>query len=83
MIERAEECECCGFATTDLALYQNAETKIGGSGKIVKKDFWFCDLCAATPASVRYRYCQASDEIKAICYIGNVILSRLVPRHTP
>jgi hypothetical protein len=75
--EKPEECDCCGFETEDLTFYEGLDTKIAGGGRTVKDDFWFCGLCASTPASTRYRYCDEADALKTMCYVGNTILAAL------
>lgn len=76
--EKPEECDCCGFVTKKLQKFANQDTTIGGGGKTVKSDFWYCDLCCSTPASTYDRYPNQEPSnttvMKTICYVGNVLL---------
>ena len=83
-VENPGECECCGYVTTELRLFKQVDTTIAGGGKMRKQDFWFCDLCASTPASNVHRwpgqYPGADPVTRTICYVGNVLLARLKGR---
>ena len=79
--EIPEECYCCGYQTKKLTLFKNLDTKIGGGGKLIHDDFWYCDLCASTMASTSDRYLYEDANImKTICYVGNVILDAIKKR---
>lgn len=78
--ENPGECTCCGYQTTALTLYKDQPTTIAGGGKLVTADFWFCELCASTPASNAHCYPgQYPDgtSMRTVCYVGNVLLQRL------
>lgn len=72
------ECDCCGFVTKNLGLFAKQDTTIAGSGATVKADFWYCDLCSSTVASVYHRYPNQTPSnqqvLAAICYVGNELL---------
>lgn len=82
--ENPGECDCCGFVTKKLRLFEDMDTTIAGGGKIVKSDFWYCALCCSTPASNydRYPSQEASNAtvMKTICYVGNALLEALKKR---
>jgi hypothetical protein len=80
--EQPDECECCGFETKKLTLFKNQDTAIAaGLGKLRKDDFWFCELCAGSFASVSYRFLyEDSGVMKTICYVGNVLLQEIRKR---
>jgi hypothetical protein len=82
--ENPGQCDCCGFETQAVTLYPDSPTHHGGGGKIVNADFWFCDLCANTPASANYRYPLQPPStlavMQAMCVIGNRILEELEKR---
>lgn len=79
--EKPEECDSCGFVTTELQLFADQDTTIGGGGKTIKADFWFCDLCCSTATSAYDRYPDQTPSntqmMKTICYVGNVVLAEL------
>lgn len=81
--ENPGECECCGFPTQDLTLYENQLTTIagGGRGQTRRDDFWYCELCASTMASTYHRYPDqtpsGSDVLRSVCRVGNIILATL------
>jgi len=68
--ERHEECDCCGFHTKLTFYDDGCPTHKGG---------WFCDFCAGTLASEAHNYPNMEDAgaMKAICYVGNVLLDRM------
>lgn len=84
MRENPGECDCCGFVTKKLSKFANQDTTIGGGGKTIKADFWFCDLCSCTQASAYDRYPNQTPSnttvMKAVCYVGNEILEALKSR---
>jgi hypothetical protein len=76
--ENPGECECCGFETKKLTLFKNHDTMIAGGGRLVKADFWYCELCAGSHASVSHAYLYEDAGVqKTICYVGNVILAAI------
>lgn len=79
MREKPECCDCCGYETAELNSYANRDTTIGGGGKTVKEDFWFCDLCAGTMTSTFYRFPgqvpSNAEVMKVICFVGNRLLA--------
>jgi len=80
--ENPGECECCGFPTTVLTFWPKLDTTISGGGKIIKTDFWYCELCSSTLAGVASRYpgragYENADVMKVICHVGNLILAAL------
>lgn len=73
---KPDNCECCDFETEALKLYPQMDTTIGGGGKTVNADFWWCDLCTGTIASVAHRYPGSypdANVLRSLCYIGNVL----------
>lgn len=80
MSEQPDECECCGFETKALKKF-NLDTMIAGGGRLRKDDFWFCELCASTPASNSYTYLYEDRRVvQTICYVGNVLLQEIRKR---
>lgn len=79
--ENPGECECCGFETQELTLFDTMDTTLAGGGKIIKGSFWYCHLCSATMASTYDRFPDQSPSnteiMKTICHVGNVILDVL------
>lgn len=84
MREKPEECDCCGFVTTELQLFKAQDTTIAGGGKTRQDDFWYCDLCCSSPASVYNRYPNQTPSntqvMQTVCYVGNAILAALKAR---
>lgn len=81
--ENPGECQCCGYVTKKLVYFPDLDTTIAGGGKIIRSDFWFCDLCCSTYVSTRYRYPGSSPDIdvmRTVCYVGNVLLAQLEKR---
>jgi hypothetical protein len=79
--ENPGECECCGFRTKKLRLFKNQPTMIAGGGQLTKADFWYCELCCSTHASVSHAYLrEGADIMKTICYVGNVLLTEIRKR---
>ena len=74
--EKPEECECCGFETTELKAY-DAPPLSDRSGE---KD-WFCILCAGTMASNSVQYPRSYEEtgvvMRTVCYVGNAIIAEI------
>lgn len=77
MKENPGECECCGFETDDLRLYED----MPGGLHDAFGDFWYCDLCATSQTSTYSRYpsAQASNlaVMQAICLVGNKIIDEI------
>jgi hypothetical protein len=78
--ENPGECECCGYQTDKLKLFKNLDTTLAGGGKVIKTDFWYCDLCASTPASNVHRYPGQYGRVaeaitRTVCYVGNLVLA--------
>lgn len=74
------ECDCCGFATAKIEHFQGLDTTIGGGGRTIKSDFWYCDLCAGTITSSASRYpgrYANADILRALCFIGNEIIAAI------
>lgn len=75
--EKPEGCDCCGFETTDLDVYPRDNPSPENKTK------WLCAFCSSTPTGVRYEYKQhladvdATDILKTVCYIGNVLLEKI------
>lgn len=68
---KPEECECCGFETTELTAYSR-------TFKGVEVD-WVCTLCASTMASRSLEHTlPEANTLKAICYVGNAIIKNIV-----
>lgn len=77
MAEQPAECDCCGFETEALTDY-------GWHGSGSK---WCCDLCASTMASRAHEHPEQfrgqEHVLKAICYVGNVLLAAIKAQHVP
>lgn len=78
--ENPGECQCCGFETKKLRLFR-LPTTIAGGGQVRRNvPFWFCALCASTPASNAHCYPgQYPDAgiMRTVCYVGNALLQAL------
>ena len=79
--EKPKSCDCCDYETASLTQYTDQMTTIGGGGGTRRDDFWYCDLCAMTPASTKSRYpnYQPSNMqvIQTVCLVGNKIIDAL------
>jgi ribosomal protein L37AE/L43A len=73
--EQPAECESCNFETSALKDYR----------KGIRRDEskWLCELCASTHAGSALEYTRQYEGqrviLQTICYVGNLILSRLPP----
>lgn len=74
-----EGCQCCGFETTEIKPY-GMNRMFPNPGKK-----WLCNLCVETMAGNAYEYPEQyrhhGDVLKAICYVGNVILKEMRRMH--
>lgn len=73
--EKPEECQSCGFKTSALKGYPDMR---GYPNHEQNEDKWLCKLCAGTSAgnvlSYPEQYMESGEVLKAVCYVGNVIL---------
>lgn len=77
MDEKSEECDSCGFETTDLKEYPHR----GERSRHSPTTMWLCFLCAHTPASNAYIYPSQYEGqhaiLRTLCYVGNEILKAI------
>jgi len=81
--EKPEECDCCNFETKELKLFKDMDSMLAGGGKVIKADYWYCNLCSHSLASNAHRYpAHYADRstMQTVCYVGNAILEALKKR---
>lgn len=85
---RPEECQFCNFETEALRAYRVYRWLGSGIDTSTKETHkWLCLLCASTMAGSAQEYPEqygnhANDFLQAICFVGNVILSKLESLNT-
>ena len=77
--EQSEDCDACGFRTAALKFYRSSRHWKEPN----RRGRWMCNLCASTFAGnateypEQYHDGQDASILFAVCYVGNVILTKL------